>query len=223
MISYAFPRIFNDLYPFNRSKTFRFNDLPRLPDEPRFFLDFCSVGRIKPARGSFQKVGPAANGTPIRGSNRVSFTDGFHHCSNCVAGSRKLVVRHVSGCHGMPRRSRDSRCSRIRRFPCRSMSPKRGLPSLCNGGIANRPFSSDRNRVARSSVDRMDFVEQMQNVFSAVGRLTYQQAMRSHIEIAATMNGNEPWITITRVSLHLCILTSTVARIRLGIQRKSRC
>ena len=34
MISFAFPLIFNDLQPFNRSKTLRFNDLPGLPDEP---------------------------------------------------------------------------------------------------------------------------------------------------------------------------------------------
>jgi len=64
-----------------------------------------------------------------------------------------------------------------RRFPRRSMSPKCGLPGLCDCGIANRPFPSDRDCVARSSVTRMDFDEQMQNVPSTVGRLTYQQAM----------------------------------------------
>ena len=100
-----------------------------------------------------------------------------------------------------------------RRFPRRSMSPKCGLPGLCDCGIANRPFSGDRNSVARSNVVRMSFGEQKRNVLSAVGRPTYQKAMCSQIEMAATMNGNESWITIARVPLNFCILTSTVARI----------
>ena len=50
------------------------------------------------------------------------------------------------------------------------MSAERGVPSLCDCGFANRPFSGDRNRLARSSVIRMGFREQVQDVLSTVGR-----------------------------------------------------
>ena len=88
------------------------------------------------------------------------------------------MVRHVSGCHSMSSRSSDFYSSRIRRFSRGSMSTKRGLPCLFDGCVATSPFASDRNRVTRASVTRMDFCKQRQNVFSTVSR-TDPQLSRS--------------------------------------------
>ena len=63
-------------------------------------------------------------------------------------------------------------------------------------GELTSPLSSDRDRVDGASVGRMDFSKQMQNVFRAVRCPRDEQAMRSHIEIAAPMNSNESWISI---------------------------
>jgi hypothetical protein len=42
----------------------------------------------------------------------------------------------------------------------------------------------------------MDFCKQRQNVFNTVSRPRNEQAMRSQIQIAATVNSNESWISI---------------------------
>jgi hypothetical protein len=42
----------------------------------------------------------------------------------------------------------------------------------------------------------MDFCQPMQNVFSTVSRPRNEQAVRSQIQIATTMNSNESWISI---------------------------
>ena len=140
-------------------------------------------------------------------SNRIKLTDRFHYCPNRIGCSPKFMVRHVSGCHSMAYRSSNCNCSRIRRFPRCGMRSRRGFSGLSDCRVATCPFASDRNRVTGASVDRMDFCKQRQNVFSAVCRPSDEQAMRSQIQIAATMNSDESWISIARVWFQLGVST----------------
>ena len=54
MLSFAFPRIFNDLQLFNRSKTLGSNDLPGLPDEPTPIHDSIGIAHVLPFQGDLR-------------------------------------------------------------------------------------------------------------------------------------------------------------------------
>lgn len=122
-----------------------------------------------------------------------------HRCADCPDGIRsrtEIMLCHMGHCHCMT-----SRASRFRsgtgRLPGRGVCSKGRDASLSHGDLTARPSARLLNRMTRTFIPWMRFLEEVQDVLGASRSPGRKKTVIGICKGATATFGDEPWVSAT--------------------------